>query len=127
MSFPNKRHRWLAGFFAFGATMSGITIALLRFPGSALDPIWRLNPNVRTALVSLGSCSVVLMFVVSAGCATAAIGLWRGLRWAIGVAIAILSLNLVGDLANAAVDQDYRSLIGVPMAGTLMFYLMRSR
>ena len=125
MSRPNKPHPWLSCFFAFGATTAGLTIVLLLFPGSAFEPIWRLNPDAHAAFQSLGRWSVLLMFVVSAGCASAAIGLWRGLRWGARLAIIILSLNLIGDLANVVLRRDYRALIGIPVAGAMIIYLAR--
>jgi hypothetical protein len=36
----------------------------------------------------------------------------------------ILSINMLGDLTNAFVRHDYRSLIGVPVAGTMIFFLL---
>jgi hypothetical protein len=57
-------HRWFAAFFAFGATMCALTVCLLLFPGSALDSLWRLNPDARLAFASLGHWSLVLMLTV---------------------------------------------------------------
>lgn len=125
MSLSNTGHPWLACFFFFGATMAGLTIALLLFPGSALDPLWRLNPNAHTAFQSIGRWSILLMLGVTAGCATAAIGLWRGVRWGSRLAITILSLNLIGDLANVILRGDRRALIGLPVAGAMIIYLAR--
>jgi hypothetical protein len=115
----------LALFFAFGASMCVLTIVLLLIPGTQLDSLWRLNPDARLAFQSLGRLSVVLMFVVGAGCAFAATGLWRGSPWGGRVALIILSLNIVGDLFNALARHDYRSLIGLPIGGAMIFYLVR--
>ena len=59
---------WFAAFFAFGATMCALTVSLLLFPGSALDSLWRLNPDARLAFESLGYWSVVLMLTVGTAC-----------------------------------------------------------
>src|SRR5215472_757256 len=117
-------HRWFAAFFAFGATMCALTVCLLRFPGSALDSSWRLNPDARLAFASLGHWSLVLMLTVGIACLFAAIGLWRGRPWGTWLALMILSINMLGDLTNAFVRHDYRSLIGVPVAGTMIFFLL---
>lgn len=42
-------NKFFAAFFAFGATMCTLTIILLLFPGTALDLLWRLNPDAHSA------------------------------------------------------------------------------
>ena len=119
--------KFLAAFFAFGATMCALTIILLLFPGTHLDSLWRLNPEAHSAFQSLGNAAVFLMLAVGAGCAIAAVGLWQNTRWGIVVAIVILSVNIAGDLLNAVFRRDYRALIGLPIGGAMIFYLVRSR
>ncbi len=65
-----------------------LTIVLLVFPGTKLDPLWNLNPDARLAFQSLGSWLVLLMLTVGTGCALAAIGLWYGKLWGVPLAIA---------------------------------------
>jgi hypothetical protein len=65
------------------------------------------------------------MVIVGTACALAAIGLWRGTRWGLQLAIAILCVNAIGDLLNAMMRHGYRSLIGLPVAGAMIFYLAR--
>ena len=117
-------HRWFAAFFAFSATMCALTVCLLLFPGSALDSLWRLNPDARLAFASLGHWSLVLMLTVGTACLFAAIGLWRGRPWGTWLALIILSINMLGDLTNVFVRRDYRGLIGVPVAGAMIFFLL---
>ena len=117
-------HRWFAAFFAFGATMCALTVCLLLFPGSALDSLWRLNPDARLAFASLGHWSLVLMLIVGTACLVAAIGLWRVRPWGTWLALIILSINMLGDLTNVLVRHDYRGLIGVPVAGAMIFLLL---
>ena len=119
-------HRWFAAFFAFGATMCTLTIALLLFSGTALDSLWRLNPDAHLAFQSIGSWSIALMATVGAACLLAAIGLWRGEIWGTRLALVILSLNIVGDLINVLLRRDYRALIGLPIGAAMIFYLVRS-
>lgn len=116
--------KMLVAFFAFGATMCTLTIVLLLWPGTALDVLWRLNPDAHAAFQSLGPWSLVLMLVVGSACATAAIGLARQKTWARWLAISILAVNLAGDVSNAVVRHDLRTLIGVPIAGWLIVYLV---
>lgn len=119
-------HPWFAAFFAFGAMMCALTLALLVFPGSPFDWLWRFNPEARTAFQSLGGWSFLLMLTVGAACLLAAVGLWRGTTWGSSLALMILSVNLVGDLANTLLRRDYRALIGLPVAAAMILYLVRS-
>ena len=122
-----RHHRWFAAFFAFGATMCALTSGLLLFPGTALDSLWRLNPDAHLAFQSIGSWSIVLMVTVGATCFLAAIGLWQGALWGTRLALIILSVNIMGDLINALFRHDYRTLIGLPIGAVMIFYLVRSK
>src|SRR5437764_13339981 len=102
----------VAVFFTFGTLMSGLAAIMLLFPGSALEPLWRLNPRAKDGFAALGVWAVLLMALVCAACGTAAVGLWRCKRWGYWTALAILSINLMGDTLNAAVLRDWRTIIG---------------
>ena len=117
----------LAAFFAFGAGICLITIIALLFPGGALDPIWRLNPDAHVVFQQIGRLSILLMVVVGSACALAAIGLATRARWGVPLALGILSVNLVGDLLNAFVRHDLRTLIGLPIGGAMIAYLLIAR
>src|SRR5687767_1841677 len=114
----------LSLFFAVGALAGGASAFALAFPGSWLEPMWRLNPEARSAFAHLGPWDVVLMLGVMATCAGAAAGLWTGRRWGYRLAVGLLGLNLVGDLLNALVRGDRRTLIGLPIGGLLLGYLL---
>lgn len=117
----------LSLFFVFGATMSSIAAIMLLFPGSPLEPLWRLNPHAHEVFAGMGTWAVLMMMVVCAACVTAALGLWRCTRWGWWTAVAILGINLVGDTANAFLAQDWRTLIGLPIGGFMIAYLLRRR
>lgn len=119
--------RLLAVFFGFGASMCLLTIGLLLFPGTALDSVWRLNPDAHAAFQSLGKLSILLMLVVGCACGLAAIGLTKNRRWGQNLALVILAVNLAGDLINVIVRHDWRTLIGLPIGGALIVYLLRRR
>lgn len=116
-----------AAFFTFGAIMCALTIFLLLVPGTALDSLWKLNPDAHTAFQSIGKVAVLIMLAVGTACVLAAIGLWWNTVWGVQLALAILSVNIVGDLFNAVVRHDYRALIGLPIGGAMIFYLVRHR
>lgn len=117
----------LSLFFAAGALVSGVTAVALAFPGSPLEPMWRLNPPARLAFAQLGPWGVVLMLTVLGACLGAARGLWSGRRWGYGLAVGLLVVNLCGDLLNAALRGDRRTLIGVPIGGLMVAYLLSRR
>ncbi|HXY60880.1 MAG TPA: hypothetical protein VEH26_04675 [Chthoniobacterales bacterium] len=117
----------LAIFFAFGASMCLLTIVLLVFPGSRLDSLWQLNPNAHAAFQSLGKMSILLMLIVGSACTLAAIGLAKNQLWGRNLALIILAVNLIGDLINAFARHDLRTLIGLPIGGAMIFYLVQKR
>jgi hypothetical protein len=116
--------RALVIFFAFGATMSGLAFASLLFPGSVLEPIWQLNPSAREALSKLGIYAAGLMGVVCVACSLSAVGLLRQSRQGYLLAIAVLTINIIADAVNAIVRNDWRALIGIPVGGLLVAYLV---
>ncbi len=117
----------LSAFFAVGAAICSITIVALLFPGGVLEPIWRLNPEAHAQFQKIGKLSILLMFVVGSACASAALGLATRARWGRPLALGILIVNLVGDLLNAFVRHDLRTLIGLPIGGAMIAYLLSAR
>jgi hypothetical protein len=105
--------------------MCALIIGLLLFPGGTLDSLWQINPEPHAAFQRIGRLSILLMSAVGVACALAAIGLARNARWGRSLGILILVVNLIGDLTNAFVRNDFRTLIGVPIAGAIIFYLAR--
>ena len=106
--------------------MAGTTCLALLFPVSEWAVVWRLNPQAHAAFQAMGSWAIVLMFCVATACALAAIGLWHRTRWGHRLAIAILLVNMLGDLGNAIVRVDLRTLIGIPIAAAMIGYLVTS-
>jgi hypothetical protein len=117
----------LAGFFAFGAAMCSLTILLLIFPGTALEPLWRLNPEAQRSFGELGNWSLLLMATVGLACGFASFGLVRRRPWGRTLALFVLIANLLGDTANAFLRNDYRTLIGLPIGGAMVAYLFSER
>ena len=98
----------------------------LAFPGGVFEPIWRLKPEVRVEFQELGRWSIALMAIVGAACGLAAIGLAKNSEWGQRLAIGILVVNLIGDSLNALLRHDPRTLIGLPIGGLMILYLMKS-
>jgi len=114
-------------FFAAGALICLVTMLALAFPGGLLDPIWRLKPEARMEFQKMGSASVALMAVVGAACGLAAAGLAKNAEWGRRFAIGVLAVNLVGDSLNALLWHDLRTLIGLPIGGLMILYLVTKR
>jgi hypothetical protein len=112
-------------FFAAGASICLITVVALTFPGNFLEPIWRLKPEARVQFQQIGNWSIALMAVVGTACALAAIGLAKNVEWGRHLAIGVLSVNLIGDTLNALLRHDSRTLIGLPIGGLMILYLMK--
>src|SRR5438067_12991387 len=117
----------LSLFFWVGVVASGLAFVSLAFPGSFLEPIWRLNPKAREGFAAMGPWAVVLMSAVCAACATAAIGLWRNTRWGYWAAVVMISGNLIGDIVNVVLGTELKAAIGIPIALAILFYLWSKR
>jgi sterol desaturase/sphingolipid hydroxylase (fatty acid hydroxylase superfamily) len=114
-------------FFCFGVAMCSLTLLLLLFPGGPLDAIWRIKSTARDEFAALGNCAIPLMTIVGAACAWAAIGLAKCKEWGRRVAIAVLTVNILGDCTKAVLRADWRTWIGLPIGGLMILYLMNSR
>lgn len=115
----------LAIFFAAGALICLVIVLALAFPGGFLEPIWRLKPEARVKFQKIGSASVLLMAVVGAACGLAAVGLAKNAEWGRRLAIGVLTVNIVGDSLNALLRHEPRTLIGLPIGGLMILYLVR--
>lgn len=87
--------------------------------------MWRVNPDGHEAFLKMGGYAYLLMIVVGTACAAAAVGLWKRREWGRRLAIGILLINLMGDTAGAVIRHDYRTLIGLPIGGAMIAYLLR--
>src|SRR5213079_1630047 len=111
-------------FFAAGALICLVTMLALAFPGGFLEPIWRLRPDARIEFQKLGNWSIPLMATVGTACGLASLGLARQADWGRRLAIGILAVNLIGDTLNAFLRDDLRTLIGLPVGGLMIWYLI---
>ena len=114
----------LAAFFLFGVAMCALTIVTLAFPGSVLEPVWRLNPDAHRSFRSIGPWAFVLMATVGAACLFSAIGLFRRAPWGRVLAVLVLVTNLAGDVAASLLRHDARTLIGLPIGGAMIALLL---
>ncbi len=117
----------LTAFFTAGAAAATVTAALIVWPGTRMDVIWHLNPDAQRAFQMMGSPALPLMVLVAFACAAAALGIYRRRLWGYTTACLLLVVNLLGDLGNAVLRQDLRTLIGLPIGGAILWYLSTTR
>jgi hypothetical protein len=114
-------------FFLAGALISLTAGASLLFPRGFIEPMWSVNPRAYAQLSELGPWAVVLMFAVSISCAFAAIGLWRRAQWGYKIAVGLIAINLIGDVANTVMGTEPRAIVGVPIALGILIYLLSKK
>jgi hypothetical protein len=112
-------------FSLVGAVLAGVSAISLAFPGSALEAIWQLNPRGHQGLARMHGWAVLLLAAVSIACAVTGFGLLHLRRWGYAFAVAGLSIHLVGDILNVALDIEPRAIIGIPIVIGLLAYLRR--
>src|SRR5438105_359930 len=101
--------------------------ARLSAAGGPLEPVWRLTPHGREAFAHLVRWAPLLLGIVCVACASSAYGFFTGKRWGYRLGIALLLVNLAGDLVNAALGIEPRAVIGVPIVALLLWYLFTGR
>jgi len=114
-------------FFAAGELVCLLMILALVFPGGILEPIWRAKPEAQLEFQKLGNWSMALLVAVGTACGLAAVGLAKNAEWGRRLAIGVLTVNLIGDSLNAFLRHDLRTLIGLPIGGLMIWYLVRRR
>lgn len=113
--------------FLFFATLiaSVIAVALL-WRGTALDGLWRLNPEARQAFSAFGRIAGVLLIALGIATLCAGVALLRGRRWAWWFCVLLFVVNGAGDLLSMfRSPQWWKGPIGVLVAGTFIYLLMR--
>lgn len=113
--------------FGVGALIAGATALALGFPGTGLDSMVRLKSQAQLDFARMGGWAILLMVAVASACAGASVGLWTGRRWGPILAVGVLDTNLLGDLLKALVRGDPRTLIGLPIGGAMLLYLLSRR
>jgi hypothetical protein len=115
----------MAVFLVFGATMATLAGITLLFPGSFLDPIWRLNPEAGEQLYQLGREIGIAFLGLGAAMVAAAIGWIKRRFWGWALAVIIIASQVLGDLVNALRGEFLKGAVGVVIAAALLAYLIR--
>jgi hypothetical protein len=105
-------------------TMAAYASITLAFPGTALDALWALNKRGHEGLVQLGRIAAVPFGLLSVALACAAVGWFRRRRWGWILGVAIIGINMAGDMGQLVIGEGLTGVVGVVIAGVLLFYLM---
>src|SRR5436190_15977224 len=114
-------------FFMVGTVLSFLAGLSLLVPANFFDKMWRLNPRGHEGLLRIGYWAVVLLFTASASCAAAAVGLLRRERWGYILAIALIGINFLSDIANSVLRTEPKAIVGAPIALLIILYLLTKR
>jgi hypothetical protein len=116
----------IGAFLFFGASMALLAGVTLSWPGTMLDDIWWLNPNAYRRLAPLGRLVGIGFLFLSAIMAAAATAWFKRKLLGWQLAVAIIAVQIAGDLGNTMFGHVREGLIGVTIAGALLFYLLRA-
>ena len=114
-------------FLVFGALMAFLAGTTLVWPGTALDHAWVLNPRAYWELAPFGKAVGTLFLLLGAALAAASMGWFKRRRWGWRLAVAIIAIQVLGDLVNVFLGRVVEGGIGVTIAGALLFYLLRAQ
>lgn len=117
----------MAIFFAVATLILFSVGTALMEPGSPFEAIWLLYPARRSLLLPyrtwLGPGFLILAFVM----ASASIGCFRHRRWGWWLAVAIFSVNGLGDAAQILIGHVLEGGIGVCVAAAIVYFLARPK
>jgi len=106
--------------------MAALAGTMLIWPGTKLDRLWSLNESAHAELRRVGSYIGPFFWVLSVTLVGAAVGWYRQKMWAFRLTVAIVCIQVAGDLVNLARGDFVRGAAGVLIAGALLLYLLRS-
>lgn len=115
----------LAAFFALAELLTAVVFVTLLAPGTPIDAIWAIKPAEYQDLLLLRPASTLGFLVLAAAMGFALAGCSQRRHWGLNLAIAIFALNALGDAARALSGDVLEGLIGVVIAGVILWWLTR--
>jgi hypothetical protein len=105
--------------------MASLAGATLLWRGTAFDRMWTLNPRAYKELAPLGKVVGIPFLMLGVLLAVASLGWFKRRVWGWRLAVAIIAIQVLGDLVNAFRGDVVRGGIGFVIAGALLVYLLR--
>src|SRR5262245_28904933 len=112
-------------FLLFGTAMALLAATTLLFSGTPLDRIWFLNPRAYRELAPFGKAAGVGFALLAATLSLAAVGWFRRRRWGWRLAVALIAVQVLGNLVNFFQGRVVEGAVGITIAGALLVYLLR--
>ena len=111
-------------FFFFGSLMAAYAAVTLLKPGTFLDRAWELNPVGHAGLSSMGRAIGIPFLILAIALSMAGVGWFKRKHWGWFLGTGMIASNLVADAIHLLLG-DRKSLVGVVIAGLLLFYMTR--
>ena len=115
----------LGAFALFAAAMAALASTTLLAPGTPLDAAWRVKPAAHAQLAAMGPLVGVGFAMLSAAALATAVGVFARRRWGWWAAVIGIGGNAAGDAINGLAGAWVEGLVGVSVAGTLLWWLTR--
>jgi hypothetical protein len=96
-------------------------------PASSLAAIWTVKAEEYRQLLAFGPIAGIGFLLLAPAFAAASWGCFRRLRWGWCLAVVLVAINALADLARAVTSGASEGWIGVAIAGALLWWLTRSR
>jgi len=107
--------------------MTGLAGLSILAPESGLAAIWALKAAEYRQLLAIGPVAGIGFLLLAPLFAAASWGCFRRRRWGWGLAVAVIAINALADLARAVAAGAVEGWIGAAIAGALLWWLTRPR
>lgn len=114
-------------FLVFGAAMATLAGTTLIWRGTLLDRIWTLNAPAYNRLVPYGKAIGIPFILLGAIMTAASLGWFWRRSWGWRLTVAVITMQVLGDFANAFLGDIVKGGVGFAIAGALLVYLLNAR
>ena len=114
-------------FLVFGAAMATLAGTTLIWRGTLLDRIWTLNAPAYNRLVPYGKAIGIPFILLGTIMTAASLGWFWRRSWGWRLTVAVITMQVLGDLANAFLGDIVKGGVGFAIAGALLVYLLNAR
>jgi hypothetical protein len=112
-------------FLLFGAIIGSLAGTTLLWRGTPLDRMWVLNVRAYNQLTPLGRAIGIPFLLLGVALFTAGVGRFKHRRWGWHLAVAIIAIQITGDLVSMVMGEALRGAAGAAIAGALLCFMTR--